>query len=99
MPNYVEIVKEIIDMLKKDKEVKWSLESMESFSRIKRSFVNAPVLPSPDYQRPFLIFSFGSPNTMINFLMQKNDEEKEQPIVFFSQVLRDAELKYNVLQK
>ena len=31
--------------------------------------------------------------------MQKNEEGYEQPIAFFSQVLRDAELKYNILAK
>ena len=31
--------------------------------------------------------------------MQKNEEGYEQPIAFFSQVLRDAELKYNILEK
>lgn len=46
IPNYAERVKEIIEMLKKDNEVKW--ESHESFSRIKRAFTKAPVLGSPD---------------------------------------------------
>ena len=31
--------------------------------------------------------------------MQKNEEGYEQPIAFFSHVLRDAELKYNILKK
>ena len=36
IPNYAEIVRHITDMLKKNNEVKWSLESRESFSRIKK---------------------------------------------------------------
>ena len=32
-------------------------------------------------------------------LLQKNEEGYEQPIAFFSQVLHDAELKYNILEK
>ena len=31
--------------------------------------------------------------------MQKNEEGYERPIAFFSQVLYDAELKYNILEK
>ena len=46
-----------------------------------------------------MIFSFASPHTIAGVLLQKNDEGYEQPIAFFSQVLRDAELKYNILEK
>ena len=32
-------------------------------------------------------------------LLQKKEEGYDQPIAFFSQVLRDTELKYNILEK
>jgi hypothetical protein len=32
-------------------------------------------------------------------LLQINDENEEQPISFFNRSLRDAELKYNILEK
>jgi len=32
-------------------------------------------------------------------LLQKNDEGYEQPIAFFSKYLRDATLKYNIIEK
>ena len=86
-------------MLKKNNEVKWSQESQEAFSRIKNAFVEAPVLVGPDYDKPFMIFYFASPHTIVGVLLQKNEEGYEQPIAFFSQVLRDAELKYNILEK
>ena len=31
--------------------------------------------------------------------MQKNDENLEQPIAFFSKMLRDGELKYDIMEK
>jgi len=31
--------------------------------------------------------------------LQKNDEEKEQPVAFFNKILRDSELKYNIMEK
>jgi hypothetical protein len=49
VPNFVEIVKLIIDMLKKNNEVKWTAESKASFARIKKVIVEAPVLANPDY--------------------------------------------------
>ena len=46
-----------------------------------------------------MVFSFSSPHTIARVLLQKNEEGYEQPIAFFSHVLYDAELKYNILEK
>jgi hypothetical protein len=97
--NFAEIVKLITDMLKKDSEVKWKNEAKVSFERIKKVIGEAPVLASPDYLKEFFIFSFASEHTIAVVLLQKNDEGFEQPIVFFSKSLRDAELKYDILEK
>ena len=93
IPNYAEIVRHITDMLKKDNEVKWALESRQAFAKIKNAFAEAPVLAKPDFTEPFMIFSFASPHTVVGVLLQKNGDGYEQPIAFFSQVLHDAELK------
>lgn len=99
IPNYVEIIKGIKYMLKKENEVMWSSTPRDYFIRIKEDLAKAPVLVSPDYSVPFYIFSFASPHTIIIMLLQKNKEGSEQPISFFSQVLRDVEMKYNILEK
>jgi hypothetical protein len=57
------------------------------------------VLVSPDYTNEFLIFSFASEYTIATMLLQKNEEGFEQPISFFSKILRDVELKYDILEK
>ena len=86
-------------MLKKDHEVKWTPESWEAFNRIKKAFAEAPVLVGLDYAKTFMIFSFASPHTVAVVLLQKNEEGHEKPIAFFSQVLCNADLKYNILEK
>jgi hypothetical protein len=99
IPNFAKIVKLITDMLKKNSEVKWTSEAKAYFQRIKKVIREAPVLASPDYTKEFLIFSFASEHTIATVLLQKNEEGFEQPIAFFSKSLRDAELKYNILEK
>ena len=99
IPNYAEIVKGITNMLKKENEVKWSSIPCDSFTRIKEDLVKAPVLVHPDYSMPFYIFSFASLHTIVVMLLQKNKEGYKQAISFFSQVLRDAKLKYDILEK
>jgi hypothetical protein len=99
VPNFAEIVKLITDMLRKNNEVKWTTEAKASFAHIKKVISEAPVLASPDYLKEFFIFSFASEHTLAAVLLQKNEEGFEQPIAFFSKSLRDAELKYNIMEK
>jgi hypothetical protein len=87
VPNFVEIIRPITNMLKKDVVIKWSLEEKSTFQRIKQALVAAHVLVSPDYSKEFFIFSFTSEETIVAVLLQKNEEGHEQPIAFFSKSL------------
>jgi hypothetical protein len=97
--NFAELVKHITTMLRKENKVKWTTESRESFNQIKRALTEAPVLISPDYSKDFLIFSFSSFDIVAVVLLQKNTEGLEQPISFFSRALRDAKIKYDIMEK
>jgi hypothetical protein len=98
IPNFSQIVKLITDMLRKNYEVKWTAEAKVSFVHIKKVIHEAPVLASLDYLKEFLIFLFSSEHTIATILLQKNKEGFEQPIAFFSKILRDAELKYGKME-
>jgi hypothetical protein len=74
IPNFVEIVKLITYMLKKNSEVKWKNEAKVSFQRIKKVISEAPVLESSDHTKEFLIFSFASEHTITAVLLPKNEE-------------------------
>jgi hypothetical protein len=97
--NFVELVKYITTMLRKGSEIKWIVESRDYFDQIKEALTEAPILISPDYSEDFLIFSFASFDIVAIVLLQKNAEGLEQHIAFFSRALRDAELKYDIMDK
>jgi hypothetical protein len=97
--NFVELVKFITSMLRKNSEVKWTADARNSFELIKKDLVDAPVLISPDYSKEFLIFSFASDDTLVVVLLQKNKDDLEQPISFFSRALRDVEIRYDIMEK
>jgi len=86
-------------MLRKGNEVKWTVEPKEYFIQIKRALTKAPVLISPDYSKDFLIFSFASFDTVAAVLLQENEEGQEQPIAFFSKALKDAKIRYEIMEK
>ena len=89
----------ITNMLKKGHEIKWIAEAKKSFKEIKHAISEAPVLVSPYFNKDFLIFSYASEHTIVVVLLQKNNENMEQPIAFFSKMLRDGELKYDIMEK
>ena len=61
--------------------------------------MEASTLISPYYTKGFYIFSFASYDTVTTMLLQKYDKGFDHPIAFFSKTLRDAELKYDPIEK
>ena len=86
-------------MLKKENEIKLTIDAMKYFREIKQAITVSPVLVSLDFNKYFLIFSYASDHTIAGVLLQKNTQGVEQPIYFFSKVLRDVELKYDIMEK
>jgi hypothetical protein len=99
IPNYVEIMKPIYKLLKKDVKFEWNDESKRAFESIKTAICEAPVLISPDYEKDFQIFSFASEDTIVGVLLQKNDQGHDQPIAYMSRALQNSELKYPMFEK
>ena len=89
----------ITNMLKKDHEIKSTTYARRSFKDIKQAIIEALVTVSPYFSKDFLIFSYASDHTIAGVLLQRNNRNAEQPIAFFSKVLRDGELKYDIMEK
>lgn len=71
----------------------------QSFEPIKEALTKTLVLINRDFNKDFIVFSFASEHTITTVLLQKNNQGSEQPIAFFSKSLRDATLKYNIMEK
>ena len=97
--HFVEVVKYINNMLKKDNAFQWSKEAKQSFVSIKKALSEAPILVSPNFDKDFMIFSFASEHTIAGVLLQKNEQNEEQPIAFYNKALRDSTLKYDIMEK
>ena len=73
--------------------------SQESFQRYKQAISEAPVLIIPEFEKYFLVFSYASKHTVAEVLLQNNDRGEENPIAFFSKILRNEELRYSIMEK
>ena len=91
------MMKHITNMLRKDNEIKWNQEARNSFLNTKKALIEAPILISPDCTKDFHIYFFAFEHTVVGVLLQKNSENLEQPIDFYSKILSDATLKYDIM--
>ena len=82
--NFVEVVKYINSMLKKDTTFQWYKEAKQSFVSIKQALSEALVLVSPNFGNDFIIFSFASQHTIAGLLLKKNEQNEEKPIAFYN---------------
>ena len=85
-------------MLRKDSDIKWTIEAKKYFNDIKKALTDEIFFISPYFSKDFIIFSFASEHTIARVLLQKSQQNAEQPIAFFSKTLRDAKLKYNIME-
>ena len=99
IPGFTEIVRPLQKMIKKDVDFKWSAEEKQSFHDILKAIAEAPTLISPDFSRPFILYTFTSDSSYAAVLTQKNQENNEAPITFTSSSLNGAELNYLEVDK
>jgi hypothetical protein len=55
-------------------------------------------LARPDFTKYFILFSFASEHTIVGVLLQRDDQNFEKPIAYFSRMLRDSPLRYNIME-
>jgi hypothetical protein len=99
IPNLVEIIKNITNMLKKGSEIKWTPEARKSFEDIKVALTKAPMLANPNFEKYFILFSFASEHTIASVLLQKDEKNFDRPIEYYRRELRDSPLKYDIMEK
>ena len=73
----------------------WDESCDEAFSRLKDTLVNAPVLNTPDWKKPFRGHIDASSATVGGTLTQFGDDDMEHPVVYYSKKLSPAEMNYS----
>jgi len=95
--NLANIIKHITYMLRKGNEIRWSSESRDSFEDIKVALTRGLILASPYFTKDCIMFSFSSEHTIFGMLLQNDEQNFEKPIAYFSQMLKDAPLSYEIM--
>ena len=64
-------------MIKKNANFKWNPPKKEAFNNIKRAIAEAPTLHSLDFNKGFILYTFGSDSSLAAILTQKDDNNDE----------------------
>ena len=63
--DFMEIVKPLQEMIKKDFNFKWTKERREAFEKIKEAIVEAPTLRSPNFENEIILYTFSSDHSIV----------------------------------
>lgn len=99
IPDFSEITKSIVDMMRDNVTFKWSEEGKRAFNQIKSAIADAPTLVYPDFSKDFNVYCYASDITLSAILTQHHNENIEAPISFMSIPLKKHELKYSPVEK
>lgn len=83
---------------KKGKPITWTKEADIAFQILKERLVSAPILASPDFDRPFVIQTDAS-DVGLGAVLFQEVEGFEHPIAYASRTLTKAEQKYSVTER
>nr|CAI5851281.1 unnamed protein product [Callosobruchus analis] len=101
LKNFASICSPISDLLKgrkKGQNIEWTDEADRAFAQIKQSLTTAPVLASPDFSKPFVLYCDASDTGVGSVLYQETDGI-EHPIAYASKTLNKCQRKYTVTEK
>lgn len=79
---------------------KWTQDCEEAFRRLKRLHSSAPILQSPNFEKPFTLHIDASSYALGAVLLQNStNNDILHPICYFSSKLRPHQLNYSTVEK
>jgi hypothetical protein len=77
-----------------DRSFSWNEDVEKDFVGIKKAISSASVPMKPNFDKDFIIYTNSTEEAISSILLQKDDQNNEQPIAYMSQSLSDDEIKY-----
>ena len=99
--DYANIATLLTDLTKKDtpNKIPWTSTCQQAFSNLKLALYSAPILSSPDFNRPFILQIDASDRGVRAVLSQHDAIRQEHPITFFNKKLLPREQNYSTVEK
>lgn len=99
IPNFSSIAKPLTGLLKKERTTfNWTTQCETSFLKLKEALTSEPLLIYPNYDRPFVLTTDAS-NESIGAVLSQDYNGKDSPICYYSRTLNKAEVNYSVIER
>lgn len=95
---YAKLAKPLTSLLKNDTKFNWDDSCEEAFQRLKEILTSAPLLRSPDFEKPFFLSTDAS-GYAIGAVLSQRDEHGELPVAYASRQLKAPEINYSVTER
>eukprot|EP00731_Ephydatia_muelleri_P005837 Em0003g85a len=101
IPEYATIAAPLTELTKKEQPncLAWSSGCADAFEALKRHLCTSPVLKCPNFERPFVLQTDASDWGVGAVLSQKDDDDNEHPVAYFSKKLLPRERRYSTIEK
>jgi hypothetical protein len=93
------MVKRIQNMLNQDRYFSWNDDIEKYFVEIKKSISYVPICTKLNFEKYFIIYMNATEEAISAIMLQKDDQENDQPISYMIQSLSDDEFKYTLIEK
>ena len=97
--HFSELARPLNDLLKKDQRFEWTDDCQKAFDKLKKQFMEEPVLMMPDHTRPFQIETDASKYATGAVLTQLDSNGDRHPISFISKTLSPTKRNYEIYDR
>ena len=94
---YPSITQPLTGLLRKGVAFEWGERQQESFEKLRKCLITAPVLAHPNYEKPWIIRADASGYAIGAVLSQEHDGQ-ERPVAYWGRKLSDAETRYHITE-
>ena len=89
--NFSLVAEPLTQLLREDQKFIWDAKCTDTFKKIKGLLMSAPVLMTPNFDKPFMLLVDASDIGAGTVLVQEDRQGVEHPIVYFSQKFNDSQ--------
>ena len=97
--NFSILAEPLTALLQKNTKFVWSEKCNSAFEKIKAILLSSPVLSAPDFEKQFELYVDASDVGAGGVLMQKDSENVEHPVCYFSKKFNKHQRNYSTIEK
>lgn len=94
--NFAKIARPLHEQIKTTTRIAWNDEATNAFYKLKELLTSEPILAKPDFNKEFFVVTDASIEGLGAILTQKDDEDREHPIIYSSRALQGSEKNYGI---